>query len=29
MYKTEFLPKEKWQGYPLVMDYSTSEYYDM
>ena len=29
MYKTEFLPKEKWQGYPLMMDYSTSEYYDM
>ncbi len=22
------LPKEKWKGFPLVMDYSTREYYD-
>lgn len=29
MYKIEFLPKEKWQGFLLNMDYQTSEYYDM
>ena len=29
MYKTEFLPKEKWKGFVLNMDYSTGEYYDM
>ena len=29
MYTCFPLPKEKWQGFPLIMDYSTSEYYDM
>ena len=29
MYNIEFLPKEKWQGFALKMDYQTSEYYDM
>ncbi len=29
MYTVEFLPKEKWQGYALIMDYQTDEYYDM
>lgn len=23
------LPREKWAGFPLIMDYQTSEYYDM
>lgn len=29
MYKIEFLPKEKWRGFLLNMDYQTREYYDM
>ena len=29
MYKTEFLPKEKWQGFLLNTGYQTREYYDM
>lgn len=29
MYRIEFLPKEKWQGFLLNMDYQTHEYYDI
>ncbi len=29
MYQVKFLPKEKWNGFSLNMDYSTDEYYDM
>ena len=29
IYEIVPLPKEKWKGFPLIMDYQTSEYYDM
>lgn len=29
IYNVVPLPKEKWKGFPLIMDYQTSEYYDM
>lgn len=28
-YNVQPLPREQWKGYPLVMDYSTNEYYDV
>ena len=29
IYEIVPLTKEKWKGFPLIMDYQTSEYYDM